>query len=481
MQLRAPASAAGGLRRSSAAQASHQALPSPGIVPVGGRAQGSLLSEIAHQLPKSAGSSTGSEAAPQQQRARVVASAHSAVPPAQGLFDPANDRDACGVGFVGELNKVATRKCITDSLTMLCRMEHRGACGCEANTGRGGGQIAPAHRRLLVAQIFSRPAPEHERSLGRAYAARRTRAGARRQRARRPQGPRAQPFPNVFGRAAHTETARGHTQHARTPTHAHWAHAATHRDSRCLAREVSSRAAPFLPWWKAREKRQDAPPCLCPRAGDGAGILVAMPDAFLSNVLLEEQGIKLPPYGACGGACVRARDRQQTAVLAFAVTTMVHHLAGAPLPPAIHCAGEYAVGQIYLPRDETLRHKSRTIIDTVVAEMGHDAITWRVVPTNNRSLGQSALATEPVIEQLFIHSRGKLAHLQPEQQVRRQARPLARQQASTPAHRLPWLRLRASTPPPRAQQHSAPTACVVCCPAPASRPLRGRSCTCCAS
>jgi hypothetical protein len=41
-----------------------------------------------------------------------------------------------GVGFVGELNKVPTRKCITDSLTMLCRMEHRGACGCEANTGR---------------------------------------------------------------------------------------------------------------------------------------------------------------------------------------------------------------------------------------------------------------------------------------------------------------------------------------------------------
>jgi hypothetical protein len=48
----------------------------------------------------------------------------------------ASTHNAGGVGFVGELNKVPTRKCIKDSLTMLCRMEHRGACGCEANTGK---------------------------------------------------------------------------------------------------------------------------------------------------------------------------------------------------------------------------------------------------------------------------------------------------------------------------------------------------------
>jgi glutamate synthase domain-containing protein 1 len=63
-------------------------------------------------------------------------------------------------------------------------------------------------------------------------------------------------------------------------------------------------------------------------------------------------------------------------------------------------AGAYAVGQIYLPRDESLRHKSRTIIDRLVHEMGFDHITWRVVPTDNRSLGASALSTEPVIEQV---------------------------------------------------------------------------------
>ena len=61
--------------------------------------------------------------------------AHSAVPPARGLYDPAEDRDACGVGFVGELSHQATRKCVEDALEMLRRMAHRGACGCDERTG----------------------------------------------------------------------------------------------------------------------------------------------------------------------------------------------------------------------------------------------------------------------------------------------------------------------------------------------------------
>ena len=62
--------------------------------------------------------------------------AHSAVPPARGLYDPADDKDACGVGFVGELNRQDTRQCVEDALEMLVRMAHRGACGCDANTGK---------------------------------------------------------------------------------------------------------------------------------------------------------------------------------------------------------------------------------------------------------------------------------------------------------------------------------------------------------
>lgn len=68
-------------------------------------------------------------------RLDVSCMAHNATPPAQGLFDPANDKDACGVGFVGELSKTPKRSVVTDSLQMLQRMTHRGACGCEENTG----------------------------------------------------------------------------------------------------------------------------------------------------------------------------------------------------------------------------------------------------------------------------------------------------------------------------------------------------------
>ena len=83
------------------------------------------------------------------------------------------------------------------------------------------------------------------------------------------------------------------------------------------------------------------------------------------------------------------------------------------LPPL----GQYAVGQVFLPQEEGLRLQTRKLIEECVEHMGHDLITWRVVPTNNRTLGLSARATEPVIEQLFISAAGHLK-LEVEQQVR---------------------------------------------------------------
>ncbi|KAJ0971718.1 hypothetical protein J5N97_019677 [Dioscorea zingiberensis] len=56
-----------------------------------------------------------------------------------GLYDPSFDKDSCGVGFVAELSGDSSRKTVTDALEMLVRMAHRGACGCEANTGDGAG------------------------------------------------------------------------------------------------------------------------------------------------------------------------------------------------------------------------------------------------------------------------------------------------------------------------------------------------------
>lgn len=56
-----------------------------------------------------------------------------------GLYDPAFEHDACGIGFVANIKGNKSHKIISDALTVLENMEHRGACGCENNTGDGAG------------------------------------------------------------------------------------------------------------------------------------------------------------------------------------------------------------------------------------------------------------------------------------------------------------------------------------------------------
>ncbi|GJM89695.1 hypothetical protein PR202_ga05907 [Eleusine coracana subsp. coracana] len=56
-----------------------------------------------------------------------------------GLYNPSFERDSCGVGFIAELSAEPSRKTVDDAIEMLERMSHRGACGCEKNTGDGAG------------------------------------------------------------------------------------------------------------------------------------------------------------------------------------------------------------------------------------------------------------------------------------------------------------------------------------------------------
>lgn len=56
-----------------------------------------------------------------------------------GLYDPSFERDACGIGFVANIKGNKSHQVISDALTVLENMEHRGACGCENNTGDGAG------------------------------------------------------------------------------------------------------------------------------------------------------------------------------------------------------------------------------------------------------------------------------------------------------------------------------------------------------
>ncbi len=57
----------------------------------------------------------------------------------QGLYNPTFEHDACGIGFVASIKGYKSHQHISDALTVLERMEHRGACGCEDNTGDGAG------------------------------------------------------------------------------------------------------------------------------------------------------------------------------------------------------------------------------------------------------------------------------------------------------------------------------------------------------
>ena len=60
-------------------------------------------------------------------------------PQAYGLYDPAFEHDSCGVGFVAHIKGHRSHQIVLDALTLLENMEHRGACGCEQNTGDGAG------------------------------------------------------------------------------------------------------------------------------------------------------------------------------------------------------------------------------------------------------------------------------------------------------------------------------------------------------
>ena len=60
-------------------------------------------------------------------------------PQAQGLYNPADEHDACGVAMVATLNKIATHEIVSKALTALRNMEHRGASGAEPDSGDGAG------------------------------------------------------------------------------------------------------------------------------------------------------------------------------------------------------------------------------------------------------------------------------------------------------------------------------------------------------
>src|SRR4051812_24851491 len=152
-------------------------------------------------------------------------------PQAAGLYDPAHEHDACGVGFVVDIAGRRSHGVIARGLKVLINLLHRGACGCEANTG------------------------------------------------------------------------------------------------------------------------------------DGAGILIQTPDKFLRKVTMA-MGVSLPP------------------------------------------AGQYGTGLVFLPRIAGEREQAKALVERIATEEGQQVLGWRAVPTTDAGIGASALATKPVIEQVFISTGG---------------------------------------------------------------------------
>ncbi|MCC5876550.1 MAG: glutamate synthase large subunit [Candidatus Sumerlaeia bacterium] len=97
-----------------------------------------------------------------------------------------------------------------------------------------------------------------------------------------------------------------------------------------------------------------------PCTGDGAGILVSMPDKFLRRECREKLGLHLPP------------------------------------------AGQYAVATIFLPANEKERLQHEILIEKVVRDYDMEFLGWRDVPVNSDAVGYIARRSEPFIRQCFI-------------------------------------------------------------------------------
>src|SRR3954451_4542078 len=60
-------------------------------------------------------------------------------PEKQGLYDPANEHDACGVGFIANFKGVKSNETVRDGLLILANLDHRGARGADPLVGDGAG------------------------------------------------------------------------------------------------------------------------------------------------------------------------------------------------------------------------------------------------------------------------------------------------------------------------------------------------------
>ena len=88
---------------------------------------------------------------------------HTWRPPAEGLYDPRLEKDSCGVGFIANIKGRKSHQIVSDAISILCNLEHRGAVGADPRAGDGAGilvQIPHAFFARKAAEIgFQLPKP----------------------------------------------------------------------------------------------------------------------------------------------------------------------------------------------------------------------------------------------------------------------------------------------------------------------------------
>ncbi|ETT67919.1 glutamate synthase subunit alpha [Paenibacillus odorifer] len=77
---------------------------------------------------------------------------HTELPVKQGLYDPQFEKDACGMGFVAHIKGTPSHNIVSNALTMLFNMEHRGGQGSEPNSGDGAGIMLQIPHRFFASE-----------------------------------------------------------------------------------------------------------------------------------------------------------------------------------------------------------------------------------------------------------------------------------------------------------------------------------------
>ncbi|WP_422746483.1 glutamate synthase large subunit [Mycobacterium sp. WMMD1722] len=84
----------------------------------------------------------------------------SALPGAQGLYDPEHEKDSCGVAMITDIRGRRSHSIVADALVALEHLDHRGAAGAETNSGDGAGILLQLPVELFAAVVdFELPAP----------------------------------------------------------------------------------------------------------------------------------------------------------------------------------------------------------------------------------------------------------------------------------------------------------------------------------